>query len=119
MVEVSATTKYLRGSPDKLREVADVVRGLTPDAALNQLKFLPKRAAGLLADTLNSALANATHNLKLGRENLKIKSIEINEGPRLKRFRAVSRGTAHQYKKRTSHIKVVLEEVTGGTKDKS
>lgn len=111
MTEVSATIKYLRTSPKKLRAVARVIRKLSPTAALTQLQFMPKRATGPLAESLKSALANATNNLKLNIENLKIKTIEIGEGPRLKRFRAVSRGTAHQYKHRTSHIRIVLEEM--------
>ncbi len=119
MVEISATTKYLRVSPRKLREVADVVRGMNTTKALDQLKFLPKSATKPLMQSLKSALANATHNLKLNGDNLRIKTVEINEGPRLKRFRAVSRGVAHQYKRRTSHLKVVLEEVSRGTENKS
>lgn len=114
MTEVLATIKYLRVSPKKLREVVGVVRGLSPIAALDQLKFLPKRAAQPLAEALKSAIANATNNLKLKIENLRIKTIEIGEGPRLKRWRAVSRGAAHQYKRRTSHIKVILEEMEKG-----
>lgn len=119
MTEVVAQIKYLRVSPKKLRQVADLVRGLAPAAALAQLKFLPKGAAQPLADSLKSALANAANNLKLKEENLRIKTLEIGEGPRLKRFRPVSRGTAHQYKRRTSHIKIILEEVVRGQQSKS
>lgn len=119
MREVTAKIKYLRVSPKKLREVVKVIKGLSPSEALNQLKFLPKRAAGPLEESLKSALANAINNLKLNLENLKIKAIEVGEGPRLKRFRPVARGAAHPYKRRTSHIKVVLEEVQSGSKNKS
>ncbi|MFH0864032.1 MAG: 50S ribosomal protein L22 [Candidatus Gottesmanbacteria bacterium] len=112
MTEVSVTSKYLRTSPKKLRLVANMIKGMKPEEALTQLKFLPKAAAKPLASSLKSVLANATNNLKLSADNLKIKIIEINEGPRLKRWRAVSRGTAHQYKHRTSHIKIILEDVT-------
>ncbi len=97
-----------------------MVKTLSPEAALDQLKFLPKGAAKPLAASLKSVLANATNTLKLDAQNLKIKSIEIGEGPRLKRWRAVSRGVAHQYKHRTSHIKIILEEMEkNGTKSKS
>lgn len=119
MTEATSNIKYLRVSPKKLREVVNVIKGLGPTEALTQLKFLPKMAAQPLEKSLKSALANATNNLKLNPENLKIKSIEIGEGPRLKRFRAVARGAAHPYKRRTSHIKVVLEEVSRGSKNKS
>lgn len=120
MVEAKAQIKYLRVSPKKLRELTELIKGLAPQAALDQLKFLPKRAAKPLAAAIESALANAKNNLKLNMGDLKIKTIEIGEGPRLKRFRAISRGMAHPYKRRTSHIKVVLEEVEkNGTKNQS
>ncbi|MBI5465597.1 hypothetical protein HY946_03220, partial [Candidatus Gottesmanbacteria bacterium] len=91
----------------------------SPQATLDQLAFLNKAGAKVLLKTLKSAIANAENNLKIKRENLKIKKIEIGEGPRLKRWRAISRGAAHQYKRRTSNIKVVLEEVVSGAKSKS
>lgn len=119
MVEIIAQSKYLRVSPKKLEVVAPLLKGLNPKVALTNLQFLGKRAAQPLAQSIQSALANATHNLKLKEENLRIKTIEIAQGPRLKRWRPVSRGSAHEYKRRTSHIKVVLEEVSGGSKDKS
>ena len=119
MTEAKATIKFLRSSPDKLREIARVIRGLSVNVALDQLKFISKRATQPINDALKSAIANANNNLKLKTEDLIIKKIEINEGPRLKRWRAVSRGTAHQYKRRTSHISIILEEVASGTENKS
>lgn len=110
MVKIDNTVKYLLISPQKIREVARVIKGLDLEAALAQLEFFPKRASRPLLTALKSAIANAANNFKLERDKLKIETIEIGEGPRLKRWRAVSRGTAHQYKKRTSHIKIILTE---------
>lgn len=119
MTEVKAEIKYLRVSPKKLRAVADLIKDLSPKLALDQLKFLGKSGARELTKTLQSALANAENNLKITQDKLRIKTIDVNAGPVLKRFRPVSRGTAHQYKRRTSHIKVILEEVVSGTESKS
>ena len=119
MTEITAYSKYIRISPKKVRLVAETIAGLSPIAALQQLAFLKKGAAQLVAETLKSAIANAENNLKIKKEDLKIKTIEIGEGPRLKRWRAVARGAAHPYKRRTSHIKVILEEVVRGSESKS
>lgn len=108
-MQVSSTQKFVHMSPRKVRLVANAVRGKSPQVALVALTFMTKRAALPVTKALKSALANATNNVKLREESLKIKSIQIQEGPRLKRFRPVSRGMAHGYKKRMSHIKVVLE----------
>lgn len=110
MVEVVANIKYNRASPRKLRELARAVKKLSLEKMILQLKFSPKRVAEPLLEALQSAVANAKNNLKLEEGSLKVNRIEIGEGPRFKRWRAVSRGQAHEYKKRTSHIKVVLEE---------
>lgn len=110
MVEVVANIKYQRVSSRKLRLVAKMVKKLNLPQMLATLQFMPKKAAGPILETLKSALANAKNNLKLEEANLKVKMIEIGEGPRFKRWNPVSRGQAHEYKKRTSHIKIVLEE---------
>lgn len=115
MTEIVADIKYLRISPKKLREVADLVRKLKLSEALTQLKFLNKSGAKPLLLALKSAIANAKDKFKLEEKNLKIKTLEINEGPKFKRFRPVARGSAHHYVKRISHARVVLEEVNSGT----
>lgn len=111
MTEIIAISKFVRVSPKKVRLLAEVVKTFPPAEALVRLGFLKKAGAKELAQTLKSALANAENNLKIAKESLKIKKIEIGGGPALKRFRAVARGVAHQYKRRTSHIKIILEEV--------
>lgn len=117
-MEVVAKSRNIRVSPRKLRLVADAIRHLPPQAALVVLEKMGKRAALPLAKTINQALANATNNFNLKKEDLGIKKLEIQEGPTYKRWRAVSRGRAHEIKKRTSHIFLVLEgkEEKNGTK---
>lgn len=109
-MEIKAESKYVRISPRKAQLVARAIKGLSLKEALESLSFIRKKAAKPIFKTLKSAIANATHNLKLKEENLRIRSIEILKGPVFKRWRPVSRGRAHPYLKRTSHIKVVLEE---------
>lgn len=108
-MEIIAESKHLRISPRKAALVASVVRGLSPLKALDKLRFVTKSAAVPMAKTLKSAIANAQSKANLKPEDLKIKRIEVSAGPALKRWRPVSRGRAHPFKKRASHIKVVLE----------
>lgn len=106
-MEYVYTQKYLRASPQKIREVTDMVRSMDPLKALAVLKFINKASAVFLSKAINTAIANAK-NQGVAQENLVIKEIQINEGPRLKRGRPVARGAWHPYKKRMSHIRVVL-----------
>jgi len=108
-MEIIAYQKFVRTSPRKLRLVADAVRNLPPTQALTQLKFINKRAAVPLAKVFKQAVSNAVNNSNLKETDLKIKHLQIEEGPTLKRWRAVSRGRAHRILKRMSHIKIVLE----------
>lgn len=105
---VKAQQKYIRVSPRKVRLVVDGIRGLTPQQALQELAFLRKRAAVVVGKTIKQAIANARHNANLSEESLRFAAIEVGEGPRFKRWRAVSRGRAHQILKRTSHLTVLL-----------
>jgi len=108
-MEYQATAKYLRHSPRKLRVVADSIRKLTPVSAIMFLRQLPKRASGIFIDVIQSAFANARQKTA-ATDALKFKYIVVSEGPVMKRWRAVSRGQAHAYKKRMSHIKIVLTD---------
>ena len=112
-MEVIAESKFIRMSPRKVRLVARAVKKLGPAAALIQLQLMPKRAAKPIAKTLQSALANAIGNAKLQEEKLRIKEILVGEGGRLKRSRAAARGRSRPYVHRSSHIRVVLEEMIG------
>lgn len=117
-MEVLARSKNIRMSARKLRLVADVVRGLAASEAVVILKHLRQRAAQPLLLTLKQGMANAVNNFGLQKNSLKIKTLEIGEGPTYKRGRPVSRGRWHPILKRTSHIRLILEgeQKKNGTK---
>lgn len=109
-MEVMARSRYIRRAPRKARLIADMVRGMRVAEALAQLEFSPKHAAVDVAKAIKSAAANAEHNHQLGRDQLWLKQILVDEGPTLKRIRPVSRGMAHQYFHRTCHITAIVED---------
>lgn len=108
-MEYQAITKYVRMSPRKLRLVVDAIKSLSPLAALVYLHDIPRLAAVPLAKVIASALANAKEK-NADAKRLRFKVIEVNVGPVMKRMRAVSRGQGHGYKKRMTHVRVVLTE---------
>jgi large subunit ribosomal protein L22 len=109
-MEIRALTKYSRISPKKAREITRVIQGKNAAEAVELLKFIPRKSARLVSKTLESAIANAENNSNLVADALTIKSAIVNEGPALKRFRPVGRGSAHPYKKRLSHIQITLSD---------
>jgi large subunit ribosomal protein L22 len=109
-MEVSATLKYVRHSPRKVRLVVDVVRGRQVDEALAILRNLPQHSARDVAAVVASAKANAENNLLLTPESLFIKTIYANEAPRMKRIHARARGRADRIVKRMTHVTVVVED---------
>lgn len=109
-MEIQAYTKFARMSPKKVREVAREIQGRNASEAMDLLRFIPRKSARLLRKTLASAIANAENNNNLVADNLLITKAVVEEGPALKRFRPVSRGSAHPFKKRLSHILIVLDE---------
>lgn len=109
-MEAIAKLKYARISPRKARLVADQVRGLPVDRALQLLRFSPKKAAGLIRGVLESAIANAEHNEGADIDELKITTIMVDEGPVLKRMHARAKGRGNRVLKRTSHIVVRVAE---------
>lgn len=113
-MEITAVSRSVRISPRKVRLVADAVSKMPIDKAITALAVIKKRGAVALAKTLKSALANAVNNAKLDKQNLIISNIDITEGPSLKRYHPSTRGRIHPYKKRSSHIRVVLKEKEGG-----
>lgn len=110
-MQITAVTNQVRISPRKVRIVADAISRMELEEALEALKFVRKRGASVLEKTLLSAVANATNNANLDRKNLKIARIEVTDGPALKRFHASTRGRIHPYKRRSSNVRVILEEV--------
>lgn len=107
-MEIVAKSKSVRVSPRKVRLIADAVKKMSIDDAVKNLEVIKKRGAYSLLKGLKSAVANAINNAKLSEEKLFIKAIDIVEGPSFKRFHASTRGRIHPYKKRSSHIRVVL-----------
>lgn len=109
-MEVRAIARGIRISAQKARLVADIIRGMNVDKAINTLTFMPKKGAFILRKVLGSAIANATQNEKVDVDNLYIKKIYIDGGPSLKRIIPRAQGRATGIIKRTSHITVILDE---------
>ncbi len=103
-----AKHRYARISARKARLIADMIRGLDAQDALDALKFTPNRAAGMLAKVLTSAIASADE-AEADTGRLFVSEVRIDEGPTMKRFRPKDRGRAHPIMKRTSHIAVAVE----------
>ena len=108
-MEYKATSKYIRTGTRKLRLVADAIRKLPVAEAIVQLDHMPKTAAAPLAKVVASAIANALQK-QAKPETLTFKRIEVMGGPVMKRWHAVSRGQAHAFKKRMTHITIVLTD---------
>jgi len=109
-MEVSATARYVRMSPQRGRVIARELSGLEIDEAMATLAFMPNRAAAEIAKVIKSAAANAEHNFALDRDVLRIQSVVVNDGPTLRRHRAKSRGRVGLYQKRSGHITVTVED---------
>ena len=111
-MEVHATTRFARMSPQKVREVARQIQGLPAEEAIQLLRFIPRKSARLLGKTLASAIANAENNRNLSADSLTVRSAVIENGPVLKRFKAGARGTAMPRRKKMSHIRIILSDGT-------
>jgi large subunit ribosomal protein L22 len=109
-LQVRAISKYVQGAPIKMRRVVNSVRGMRAQKALEVLALLPQAAARPVWKTVKSALANAEQNYALDAEDMVVAQIMVDEGPRMRRFRAGARGRYKPIKKRYSHITVVLEQ---------
>ena len=109
-MEVRAVSKYVRISPKKAREVARTLPGRSAGEAVELLRFIPRKAARLLTKTLRSAMANAENNANLAAEDLTIREAIVEEGPAMRRYRPCARGSAHPYRKRMSHFRIVLSD---------
>jgi len=107
-MQVSATLKQVHISPQKARLVADQVRGMPVEKALNLLLFSNKKAAGIVRKVLESAIANAEHNEGADIDELKVSSIFVNEARTMKRFQARAKGRGNRILKRSSHITVTV-----------
>jgi len=114
-VQTKAQLKFLRMTPQKVRLVASLVRGLEVKKALNQLQFNSKQAALPVKKLIESAVANAIHNDHVKEDTLKIETIFVNEGSVLRRWMPRAMGRATPLRKKSSHITVIL---TGETEEK-
>ncbi len=109
-MEVRAVAKYIKVQPRKVRLVAREIKGKPAHYSAALLRFHPSKSAQILRKVLLSAVANAVENHGLSEENLRIQSISVDEGPRMKRIRARAMGRAYRILKKTSHIQVIVED---------
>lgn len=109
-MEVSATLRHARLSPQKARLVADQLRGLPVERAVEILSFARPKAASTLKKVLESAIANAEHNEGADVDDLHVGTVHVDQGPTFRRYRARARGRAGRITKRTSHITVTVTD---------
>lgn len=107
---VNATAKYVRVSPRKAGDMANMIRGKKVAEAKAILSLSPRAAAKLVGKVLDSAVANAENNHDLDADDLYVVQAFVNGGPTLKRFRPRAMGRASRIRKRTSHITVCVDE---------
>lgn len=106
--EVKAVLRYARISPQKVHKLAGAVKGKPVEKGLSELRFMPQKAAAIVAKIVGSAMANASQYEHIDVDTLVIRNIIADQGPTLKRFHARARGRGNRILKRTSHITVVL-----------
>ncbi|OOY34356.1 50S ribosomal protein L22 [Solemya velum gill symbiont] len=109
-MQVMAKHRHARLSAQKGRLVADQIRGLPVEEALDILAFSKKKGAALVKKVLDSAIANAEHNEGADIDELKVAAVCVDEGPTMKRIRARAKGRATRILKRTSHITVTVAD---------
>lgn len=111
-MQVRTELNYLRIAPRKVRLVADLIRKKKAETAQTILSFTTKKAAEPLLKLLKTATSDARHNFQLEPTNLYISKITVDEGPKYKRWIPRARGQAYEIQKRTSHITLILDEIT-------
>ena len=112
-MEARVRANYLRTSPRKMRRVIEKIKGQNVEDALNYLHFLPKRSADYIEKALRSAVSNfyeAYEGKKISESDIYIKSVSVDNGPVLKRFRPMSMGRAGRIRRRTSHLTIIIED---------
>ncbi len=109
-MEWESTLRHAHIAPRKARLVADLIRGMSVDEALARLRFTPQKAAGIITKVLQSALDSASRSAGVDEDSLYISKITVDEGPTAKRWRPRAMGRATRIRKRTSHIRIALEE---------
>ena len=113
-MQAKAISRYVRISPRKAGQAADLIRGKAVEEAFNILQFTPKKAARLVERTLRSAVANAINNEEdsVNEEDLHVKEVYVNGAIAYKRLRPMPRGAAGQIRKRCSHITLVVSDIS-------
>ena len=114
-MEFRAEARFQRVSPQKVRLVLDLIKGMRVEQALDTLAFTKKRIAPDVHKLVRSAVQNATYlsdekGLDIDVDNLYVKRAVANEGPRMKRIRPAPMGRAFRYQRRISHIEIALAE---------
>lgn len=118
-MEVSAQLNNVRLAPRKVRAVAGIVRKKDALAARNQLMHMVKRPASQIAKLIDSAIANAENNHRMVPGNLFVKNIIVDEGTKLKRYMPRAQGRSAEIQKKTSRVRVVLDERVAGLKQEA
>ena len=109
-MESKASLRFARVGAQKARLVADMIRGKDVESALRLLTFTNKKSADLFKKLLLSAVANAEYKKTMDVDKLVVKTIFVDQGPALKRFRPRAQGRAYGIRKKTSHLNIILEE---------
>lgn len=112
-METKAIHKHARSSAQKVRLVADQIRGLSVGRAFDILNFSTKKAASLVKEVLTSAISNAEHNVGANVDKLKVSRIFVDEATRIRRMHARAKGRGCRILKRTCHINVVVSDGKG------
>lgn len=110
-MQITASHRYLRISPQKVRLLLPELRGAPVDDALARLRLKPQAAALPISKTIRSAAANAEHNYSLDPRALVVETATADEGPTLKRFRPRARGRADQMQRRSTHLTIILRDI--------
>ncbi len=109
-MNVTAKLSHAKISAQKVRLVADQIRGKSAESAMELLGFSTKKAASIVKKLLNSAIANAEHNNGADIDDLKVKTIFVDEGVTAKRFRARAKGRGDRILKRSCHVTIILAD---------
>ncbi len=108
-MQATATAKYIRIAPRKVRVVADQVRSKPVGLALEVLEVIHRRGASVVRKCIQSAIANAKAQGDVNLDDLFVKEVCVDEGPTLRRYRPRAMGRATRVRKRTSHVRVVVD----------
>lgn len=111
-MQVKAVARYVRVSPQKVRWMAEAIKGKPVEKALATIKFMPQKAAGIVEKVLRSAVANAEQMPDVDIDDLIVSNLIADSGPMLKRFAARARGRGTRILKRTSHVTVILTDAS-------